>query len=74
VSEGAEPTWSGPAVRLGDRLVGARRDGVVQVLDARSGQPLYLLPGDSHSRVLQTSEQLFVVDEDHEIRWHRALR
>ncbi len=74
VSEGAEPTWSGPAVRLGDRLVCARRDGVVQVLNARSGQPLYLLPGDSHSRVLQTSEQLFVVDEDHEVRWHRALR
>ena len=72
--EGDGPTWSGTAVRQGDRLVCARRDGVVQVLDARSGQPLYLLPGDSRSRILQTSERLFVTDEDHEVRCHRALR
>jgi hypothetical protein len=50
------------------------RGGSLQVLDAETGQPLYLMVGDSKSRILATHGGVFVTASDHTVRSYGQLR
>jgi outer membrane protein assembly factor BamB/tetratricopeptide (TPR) repeat protein len=66
--------WSGEATITGARMIIPRKSGGMQVLDSMTGKHLYLLPGDSGSRVFATNGQVFVTSTDHKARSYGRLR
>lgn len=69
-----ESKWAGEAKIIGTRMIVPLQTGSLQVLDAATGNHLYLLQGNPKSRVLSTADQVFVTDTDHKVRWYGALR
>lgn len=68
------PGWVGPVTCSGNRLICGAADGALQVLDATTGASLYQLPGRARSKVFPISDGCVVVDPDHRVRRHGALR
>ncbi len=66
--------WAGVATVVGNRMIIPVRGGSLQVLDAETGQPLYLMVGDSRSRILATQGRVFVTAGDHTVRSYGQLR
>jgi outer membrane protein assembly factor BamB len=66
--------WGGEATIIGNRMVVPMKSGALQVLDATTGQHLYLLRGSTKSRVFATDGQVFVTTTDHKVRSYGSLR
>jgi outer membrane protein assembly factor BamB/tetratricopeptide (TPR) repeat protein len=66
--------WSGEATIIGNRMIVPRQSGSLQVLDSATGAHLYLLSGDTGSRVFATDGQVFITSTDHKIRSYGSLR
>ena len=66
--------WGGEATIIGNRMVVPLKSGALQVLDATTGQHLYLLRGSTKSRVFATDGQVFVTTTDHKVRSYGSLR
>lgn len=69
-----EQRWAGQATIIGNRTVVPLQTGALQVLDTATGKHLYLLQGNTKSRVLATDGQVFISSSDHKIRCYGRLR
>lgn len=57
--------WGGEATLVGNRMIIPLRQGGLQVLDAETGEALYLLAGTAKSRVIVDQQDVFVCSPAH---------
>ncbi|MGK0156821.1 MAG: hypothetical protein ACI9SE_003794, partial [Neolewinella sp.] len=69
-----EQKWAGQATIIGNRMVVPLQTDALQVIDTATGRHLYLLQGNTKSRVLATHGQVFISSSDHKVRCYGRLR
>lgn len=69
-----EQNWGGRATIIGNRMIVPMQKDALQVLNTATGKHLYLLPGNTKSRVLVTDGQVFISSSDHKVRHYGRLR
>ena len=69
-----ESRWAGSATVVANRMIVPLESGSLQVIESKSGEALYLIAGNSKSRVFACGEKLTIVNSDHSVRTYNAIR
>ena len=69
-----ESRWAGSATMVANRMIVPLESGSLQVIASKTGEALYLIAGDSKSRVFACGENLTVINSDHSVRTYNSPR